>query len=117
MAGSPICRLSITSPDHPNTNSPAPSNNPDREPLAPPRSGQTAELALAQPHVVRLEARPPNTEGAGEVTVRQLVRAAGCVVGRAALRVAFDELPNVIVVGGVTREHVGDVRGVTTRTP
>jgi pilus assembly protein CpaF len=32
-----------------------------------------AELRLAG-HVVRLEARPPNPEGAGEVTVRQLVR-------------------------------------------
>jgi pilus assembly protein CpaF len=37
---------------------------------------ETAELRLAQPHVVRLEARPPNAEGAGEVTVRSLVRAA-----------------------------------------
>jgi pilus assembly protein CpaF len=37
---------------------------------------ETAELRLAQPHVVRLEARPPNAEGAGGVTVRQLVRAA-----------------------------------------
>ncbi|HEX8856873.1 MAG TPA: CpaF family protein [Thermoleophilaceae bacterium] len=33
-----------------------------------------AELRLRQPHVVRLEARPPNLEGRGEVTVRQLVR-------------------------------------------
>ena len=33
-----------------------------------------AELRLSQPHVVSLEARPPNVEGAGEVTVRQLVR-------------------------------------------
>jgi pilus assembly protein CpaF len=37
---------------------------------------ETAELRLAQPHVVRLEARPPNAEGAGGVTVRALVRAA-----------------------------------------
>ena len=37
---------------------------------------ETAELRLAQPHVVRLETRPPNAEGAGEVTVRALVRAA-----------------------------------------
>jgi pilus assembly protein CpaF len=37
---------------------------------------ETAELRLAQPHVVRLEARPPNAEGAGGVTVRDLVRAA-----------------------------------------
>jgi pilus assembly protein CpaF len=33
-----------------------------------------AELRLAQPHVVRLEARPPNVEGSGAVTVRDLVR-------------------------------------------
>jgi pilus assembly protein CpaF len=37
---------------------------------------ETAELALAQPHVVRLEARPSNAEGAGGVTLRELVRAA-----------------------------------------
>lgn len=37
---------------------------------------ETAELRLAQPHVVRLEARPPNAEGAGAVSVRELVRAA-----------------------------------------
>ena len=33
-----------------------------------------AELRLAQPHVIRLEARPPNVEGRGAVTVRDLVR-------------------------------------------
>jgi pilus assembly protein CpaF len=33
-----------------------------------------AELRLRQPHVVRLEARPPNVEGRGEVTIRRLVR-------------------------------------------
>ena len=33
-----------------------------------------AELRLPQPHVISLEARPPNVEGAGEVTVRDLVR-------------------------------------------
>jgi pilus assembly protein CpaF len=33
-----------------------------------------AELRLSQPHVVALEARPPNVEGSGEVTVRALVR-------------------------------------------
>lgn len=36
---------------------------------------ETAELRLTQAHVVRLEARPPNAEGAGGVTVRELVRA------------------------------------------
>ncbi|HXY72488.1 MAG TPA: CpaF family protein [Actinomycetota bacterium] len=33
-----------------------------------------AELRLSQPHVISLEARPPNVEGLGEVTVRALVR-------------------------------------------
>jgi pilus assembly protein CpaF len=32
------------------------------------------ELQLQQPHVVRLETRPPNLEGIGEVTMRDLVR-------------------------------------------
>jgi pilus assembly protein CpaF len=32
------------------------------------------ELQLRQPHVIRLESRPPNIEGRGEVTVRDLVR-------------------------------------------
>ena len=33
-----------------------------------------AELQLQQPHVVRLETRPPNLEGAGQITMRDLVR-------------------------------------------
>jgi pilus assembly protein CpaF len=33
-----------------------------------------AELQLQQPHVVRLESRPPNIEGEGEVRIRELVR-------------------------------------------
>jgi pilus assembly protein CpaF len=33
-----------------------------------------AELRLRQPHVVRLEARPANLQGAGEVPIRALVR-------------------------------------------
>ena len=33
-----------------------------------------AELRLAKPHVVSLEARPANVEGRGEITVRHLVR-------------------------------------------
>lgn len=35
----------------------------------------SAELKLAQPHVVRMEARPPNIEGRGEVSIRDLVKA------------------------------------------
>src|SRR4030065_1434578 len=33
-----------------------------------------AELQLSQMHVIKLEARPPNIEGKGEVTIRDLVR-------------------------------------------
>jgi pilus assembly protein CpaF len=33
-----------------------------------------AELQLQQPHVVRLETRPPNLEGEGQITMRDLVR-------------------------------------------
>ncbi len=33
-----------------------------------------AELRLQQPHVVRLESRPPNIEGRGQVSIRDLVR-------------------------------------------
>src|SRR5438132_1151984 len=38
-----------------------------------------AELKLQQPHVVRLEARPPNIEGRGSVTIRDLVCNALCM--------------------------------------
>ncbi|MCB9759966.1 MAG: CpaF family protein [Alphaproteobacteria bacterium] len=34
----------------------------------------SAELKLTQPHVLRLETRPPNIEGVGAITIRDLVR-------------------------------------------
>ena len=55
------------------------------------------ELAPEHPHVVRLEGRPPNLEGAGEVTLRDLVRQA--------LRMRPDRL----VVGEVRGAEVVDL--------
>ncbi|MGO4258718.1 TadA family conjugal transfer-associated ATPase [Marmoricola sp. RAF53] len=56
-----------------------------------------SELRPAHPHVVGLEARPPNLEGAGEITVRMLVRQA--------LRMRPDRL----VVGEVRGAEVVDL--------
>jgi len=58
---------------------------------------EAGELRPSHPHVVRLEARPANVEGAGEVTVRDLVRQA--------LRMRPDRL----VVGEVRGAEVVDL--------
>jgi pilus assembly protein CpaF len=75
----------------------------------------TAELSLRQPHVVRLEARPPNLEGRGEVTIRRLVRNAlrmrpdRIVVGEVRGAEALDMLTALTTGhdGSLTTVHAG----------
>src|SRR4051794_36136433 len=74
-----------------------------------------AELALRQEHVVRLEARPPNVEGRGEVTIRALVRNAlrmrpdRIVVGEVRGAEALDMLSALTTghEGSLTTVHAG----------
>ncbi len=74
-----------------------------------------AELRLSQPHVARLEARPPSLEGQGEVTVRALVRNAlrmrpdRIVVGEVRGPEALDMLQamNTGHDGSLTTVHAG----------
>jgi pilus assembly protein CpaF len=76
-----------------------------------------AELKLHQPHVVRLESRPPNIEGKGEIKIRDLVR--NCLRMR----------PDRIVVGEVrggealdmlqamNTGHEGSISTIHSNTP
>ena len=77
----------------------------------------SAELQLQQPHVVRLETRPPNLEGRGEVTQRELVRNAlrmrpdRIVVGEVRAGEALDMLQ------AMNTGHDGSLTTVHANTP
>jgi pilus assembly protein CpaF len=77
----------------------------------------SAELRLQQPHVISLEYRPPNIEGEGEVTIRDLVRNA--------LRMRPDRIVVGEVRGGETLDmlqamntgHDGSISTVHANAP
>jgi pilus assembly protein CpaF len=82
-----------------------------------------AELRLSQPHVVSLEARPANVEGAGEVTVRALVRNAlrmrpdRIIVGEVRGGEALDMLQamNTGHEGSLSTAHANSPRDLVSR--
>ncbi len=82
-----------------------------------------AELRLKQDHVVRLEARPPNIEGRGQITIRDLVRNAlrmrpdRVVVGECRGGEALDMLQamNTGHDGSLTTVHANAPRDVISR--
>ena len=82
-----------------------------------------AELRLMQRHVLRLEARPPNIEGRGAVTIRDLVRNAlrmrpdRIVVGECRGGEALDMLQamNTGHDGSLTTVHANSPRDVISR--
>lgn len=82
-----------------------------------------AELKLEQPHVVRLEARPPNVEGKGAVTIRDLVknclrmRPDRIIVGECRGGEALDMLQamNTGHDGSLTTVHANSPRDVVSR--
>jgi pilus assembly protein CpaF len=83
----------------------------------------TAELQLHQEHVVRLEKRPPNIEGKGEITIRQLVvnalrmRPDRIVVGECRAEEALDMLQamNTGHDGSMTTIHSNSPRDALRR--
>jgi pilus assembly protein CpaF len=83
----------------------------------------TAELQLKQEHIVRMEYRPPNTEGKGEVTIRRLVinalrmRPDRIVVGKARGGEALDMLQamNTGHDGSMTTVHSNSPRDTLRR--
>ncbi|MFC4167043.1 CpaF family protein [Teichococcus aestuarii] len=82
-----------------------------------------AELQLQQPHVVRLETRPPNLEGKGEITQRDLMKNAlrmrpdRIIVGEVRGSEAFDMLQamNTGHDGSVCTVHANTTRDAVTR--
>jgi pilus assembly protein CpaF len=82
-----------------------------------------AELQMQQPHVVRLETRPPNIEGKGEVTQRALVRNAlrmrpdRIIIGEVRGAEAFDMLQamNTGHEGSLTTIHANNPRDAIAR--
>ncbi len=82
-----------------------------------------AELRLQQRHVVRMETRPPNIEGEGEVTTRDLVRNAlrmrpdRIIVGECRGPEALDMLQamNTGHDGSMTTVHANDTRDAISR--
>jgi pilus assembly protein CpaF len=82
-----------------------------------------AELALQQPHVVRLETRPANIEGTGEVSQRDLVRNAlrmrpdRIIIGECRGSEAFDMLQamNTGHAGSMSTIHANNARDALTR--
>ncbi len=83
----------------------------------------SAELQLQQEHVVRLETRPPNIEGRGEVTQRDLVKNAlrmrpdRIIVGEVRAGEAFDMLQamNTGHDGSMTTVHANTPRDAISR--
>jgi pilus assembly protein CpaF len=82
-----------------------------------------AELQLSQPHVVRMESRPVNTEGKGQVTIRDLVRNSlrmrpdRIVIGEVRDAAALDMLQamNTGHEGSLTTVHANTSRDALTR--
>ena len=82
-----------------------------------------AELQLQQPHVVRLETRPANIEGSGEITMRALVknrlrmRPERIIVGEVRGPEAFDLLQamNTGHDGSMGTLHANSPRGALSR--
>ena len=83
----------------------------------------TAELKLQQPHVVKLETRPANLEGLGEVKQRDLVRNAlrmrpdRIIVGECRGPEALDMLQAMTTghEGSMTTVHANDTRDALSR--